>query len=242
MKIAVAQLKSVPGVISKNISLHKTWIAKAAEYKANLICFPELSLTGYEPTLAQELAMSFDDHRLNDFQLMSNKKDMTIAVGLPLQASTKPSIGMAIFQPNNTCIFYKKQLLHHDELPYFSHGNSQPIITLDHLKIAPAICYESNQESHWSEAVRLGMNLYLTSVAKDKAGVKKAYEYFEKASAKYQTPIVMANAIGPSDHFISAGQSAVWNEEGQCMDQLDSTKEGILFYDTLDGKVAKVEK
>lgn len=242
MKIAIAQTKSVQGDISKNISLHKAWIAKAAELNAHLICFPELSLTGYAPTLAKELAMPSEDHRLSDFQLMSDKFDITIAIGLPLQTPTKPSIGMAIFQPNNTCIIYKKRILHQDELPYFSPGNNQTMITIDHLKIAPAICYEANQDSHWSEARKLGMNLYLTSVAKDQAGLNKAYKYFEKASAKHQTPIVMANAIGPSDHFISGGQSAVWNKKGQLTGQLSSTTEGILIYDTQDGKVTKVEK
>ena len=59
MIIALAQLKSICGDIDANIGKHLSFIEKAAEFKSNLIVFPELSLTGYEPTLAKELALNY---------------------------------------------------------------------------------------------------------------------------------------------------------------------------------------
>jgi len=42
----------------------------------------------------------------------------------------------------------------------------------------------------------------------------------------------MANAIGSSDDFMSAGNSAVWNEYGEKLLQLGDTTEAIIVYDT----------
>ena len=47
----------------------------------------------------------------------------------------------------------------------------------------------------------------------------------------------MANSIGPSDDFVGAGQSAVWNRQGTLMAQLDAMNEGLLIYDAVSGKV-----
>jgi predicted amidohydrolase len=60
-KICVAQTRPVKGDIQSNINSHKNLINLAVAIVAELIIFPELSLTGYDPTLAKELATSAHD-------------------------------------------------------------------------------------------------------------------------------------------------------------------------------------
>ena len=62
--IGVAQIKPVPGAVDENIGIHRRWIQQAAEKDVDVLIFPELSLTGYEPGLAKELAMTPADPRL----------------------------------------------------------------------------------------------------------------------------------------------------------------------------------
>jgi predicted amidohydrolase len=57
MKICVAQTKSVKGDVLKNIENHLKFIELALAFSADLIIFPELSLTGYEPELAGKMLM-----------------------------------------------------------------------------------------------------------------------------------------------------------------------------------------
>ncbi|CAD0299471.1 nitrilase-related carbon-nitrogen hydrolase [Xanthomonas hortorum] len=52
MKLIAAQISSIPGEIGKNISKHLDVIRLAASKDADVLIFPELSLTGYEPGLA----------------------------------------------------------------------------------------------------------------------------------------------------------------------------------------------
>ncbi len=56
MKICLAQIKSIKGDVEENIIHHKGFIEKALTYDVDLIIFPELSITGYEPELANDLA------------------------------------------------------------------------------------------------------------------------------------------------------------------------------------------
>ena len=55
--IAAAQSSSVKGDIEENIRRHCEIAALADSHGAHVIVFPELSLTGYEPTVAAELAV-----------------------------------------------------------------------------------------------------------------------------------------------------------------------------------------
>src|SRR5258706_9745328 len=99
MKICVAQTRPVKGDIGKNIDKHKRLMDLAAFYTPSIIIFPELSLTGYEPTLAKELATPPDDRRFDDFQKISDTSHITIGVGMPIKNNAGTNIGMILFQP-----------------------------------------------------------------------------------------------------------------------------------------------
>jgi len=74
MKICAAQTRPVTGDIPANIGNHDKLIGLAVAGKADLIIFPELSLTGYEPTWAKKLAVKWDDARLDVFQEISDTR------------------------------------------------------------------------------------------------------------------------------------------------------------------------
>lgn len=56
LTIAAAQSISVAGDLPGNIARHLDFMASAAEQGVQLLVFPELSLTGYEPERAFDLA------------------------------------------------------------------------------------------------------------------------------------------------------------------------------------------
>jgi predicted amidohydrolase len=74
MKICVAQTRPVKGDIHRNIENHRALIDLAVSNGADVVIFPELSLTGYEPKFAKELATDQDDSRFDDVQKISNAK------------------------------------------------------------------------------------------------------------------------------------------------------------------------
>src|SRR5687767_12269882 len=96
MKIAVAQIQSARGDVRANLEKHIQWV-NATE--ADLIVFPELSLTGYEPSMAKGLATGINDARFDVLQQLSDRKRIIIGAGMPIQTDTGINIGMILFQP-----------------------------------------------------------------------------------------------------------------------------------------------
>lgn len=239
MNIAVAQIKPAKGDISANIEKHLKFIELASSLNANSIFFPELSLTGYEPELAKDLATTKDDNRFDAFQKISNLKNITIGTGIPTKTKNGIQISMIVFQPNQQRISYSKQQLHEDEFPYFENGTEQIIIEIENQKIVPAICYESLQIEHAEKATKLGGEIYLASVAKSKNGVEKAFIHYPEVAKTYSMPVLMSNCIGECDNFVSVGFSSVWTKEGKLAEQLDNKNEGILVFNIATEEVIK---
>lgn len=221
MKISVAQIASNNGNIQRNLEIHKNWIELAISEKADLITFPELSLTGYEPKLAKKLAMEKNDSRLDEFQKISDANKISIGLGLPTKSEHGILISLVIFQPYEERKIYSKQILHPDELPYFTEGDGQLILTVENKRIAPAICYESMHNEHSDNASKLGAKIYIASVAKSENGVNKAMTHYPEAAKNYSMPVLMSNCIGHCDNFEGAGQSAILTRQGNLVGQLD---------------------
>lgn len=237
MILAAVQFRSIAGDIEHNAQRHQSFIEQAAGLGVDLILFPELSLTGYEPTLAAELATNQEDPRLDRFQQLSDAHAIVIGLGIPQQASAGVRISLVLFQAGRPRTTYAKRLLHADEFPYFVPGEQPLVFNARGHRLAPAICYESLQPSHSQEAAELGADVYLASVAKPPRGVAKAYEHYPKIARRHEMVVLMANNIGPSDNFIGAGASAIWDKNGERLGQLDASREGILVFDTVTRQV-----
>jgi predicted amidohydrolase len=44
--------------------------------------------------------------------------------------------------------------------------------------------------------------------------------------------VLMSNCVGRCDNFDSAGKSAIWNDQGLLLGQLNDTDEGIIIINT----------
>jgi predicted amidohydrolase len=62
VKIAIAQCAPALGAMKRNLEMHREWIGKAQAAGAQIVVFPELSLTGYHlKDLAADVACAADD-------------------------------------------------------------------------------------------------------------------------------------------------------------------------------------
>lgn len=232
MKICVAQTRPFKGDIQNNIRSHIRLIDLAVAKGADTIFFPELSLTGYEPGLADQLASGKDDPRFDDFQQISDDKEIIIGVGMPTRSGVGILISMIIFQPYRPRGTYSKQYLHIDEYLYFFSGPQQGHLADSHPRIALAICYELSIPEHSADAAKNGAEIYLVSVAKTAAGVEKASETLAGIAQKYGMTVLLSNCVGHCDDFDSGGKTAIWNSDGVLAGQLNDIDEGILMIDT----------
>jgi predicted amidohydrolase len=232
MKIALAQTKPVRGDIQKNIESHLTLIEQAAANGAAVIIFPELSLTGYEPSLAKELAIDAMDNRLDIFQQLSNTKHIVIGVGVPTISHEGIHITMVLIQPNKPRQINSKKYLHADEEPFFDPGNNLPGIIINNILLALAICYEISIPEHSETAFKNGAQIYIASVAKTAKGVERSVVQLSDIASKYGMTVLMSNSVGMSEDGECGGRSSAWNNKGVLLGQLNDSGEGLLIFDT----------
>jgi len=232
MKICVTQTRAIKGDIAVNIINHKKFIDLALSHGADTIIFPELSITGYEPELAKELATTPDDRRFDDFQKISDAGQITIGIGVPIQNNTGISISLVFFGPNKPRQTYSKKYLHQDEEPFFVSQESALGLIGKNNNAALAICYEISIPEHAENAFKCGAETYIASVAKSVGGMEKATSRLAEIARQYAMTVLMANCVGYCDNFECGGKTSVWNSQGLLLGQLNDTDEGILIFDT----------
>lgn len=230
MKLCLAQTKPHVGDVEANIYDHQQLIHLAVDGGADLLIFPELSITGYEPTLAKSKATTPDDPRFAVFQTLSDKHHLSIGIGVPIHAATGVTISLLLFQPAQARSLYSKQYLHPDEEPFFISGkNDRQLFD----KTALAICYEISVPRHAADAFQNGVGRYIASVAKSVAGVRQASDRLSQIAGTYSVITGMANCLGLNDGMVCGGNSSFWNRRGQLVGQLNDSREGVLLLDTI---------
>ena len=232
MRIVIAQIEAIKGNIEKNLKNHLKWIKEAVQNKADMVVFPELSLTGYEPDLAESLASNQEDTRLDEMQSLSDRNDITIGVGLPTKDESDTFVSMIIFQPHKERITYSKQYLYPPEESIFKAGKNPLVLNFETEVVSPAICYETTNKAHCEFAKRNNATIYIASVLSSINGIDAELKLLSEIAKNNNLITFMANYVGKSGGYDCAGKSSVWNEKGELIGQLGDKEEGLIIFDT----------
>lgn len=232
MRIAVAQIEAIKGNIERNIENHLKWVKQAIQKNADMVVFPELSLTGYEPDLAESLATNQDDKRLDEIQNLSDRNGISIGVGLPTNDEKDTFVSMIIFQPHKERTTYSKQYLYPPEESIFKAGKNPLVLNFRTEVVSPAICYETTSTAHCEFAKRNNATIYIASVLSSINEIDKELRILSDIAKNNNLITFMANYVGKSGGYECAGKSSVWNEKGELIGQLGDKEEGLIIFDT----------
>ncbi|WP_035647655.1 carbon-nitrogen hydrolase family protein [Flavobacterium sp. ASV13] len=230
MILAAAQTKPKRGDISANLLNHYQLIELAAQNGANLIAFPELSITGYERENSAPLAFTKDDYRIDHLKELAVKNNIIIIAGAPIQVENEMFIGEFVISPDNSVSIYTKQFLHEGEDEFFqSSFNYNPMITIENQKISFAICADIDNPKHPENAKNRETDIYIASIFFSPNGIPNAYRDLQNYAKKHKMNVLMSNFSGESWGSPSAGQSAFWNNKGELIDQMNDSDSGLLL-------------
>lgn len=216
-RIAAAQSCAVAGDVARNVLAHTRFITTARRAEVELLLFPELSLSGYEPARLRHCVMRPDDHRLAPIRELASETRMIIVVGAPLARhdSSAPAIAAFTFFPDGSTSVYAKQHLHPGEEQYASVGEAG---TRTHdlcgERYAVAICADTTHPQHPASAAAAGASLYLASVLVSETGYPADSATLQRHAATHRMAVLMSNHGGPSGGYQCAGRSAFWAPGG----------------------------
>lgn len=236
LAIAAIQSISVKGDIAENAEHHVRLARVAAEHGAMFVLFPELSLTGYELAIADEIAIGCDDPRLNDLRMLAKESNITIVVGAPIVAdSGHLQIAALTFRPNGDLCVYTKQHLHSGETEVFTPGDGGELVDLHGTKLALAVCADTLQASHAEQAARNGASVYAASVLITDNGYKADTGLLKQYAESHQMAVVMANHGATTGGWKSAGRSAIWDDVGNLIVAASGDGECIVMAERKNG-------
>ncbi|MFB3387912.1 carbon-nitrogen hydrolase family protein [Flavobacterium sp. LAR06] len=230
MILAAAQTKPTRGNIEANLTDHYRLIELAVQNGAQLIAFPEMSITGYERENAEKLAFKKDDSRLNHLQQLASENNITIVAGAPIQIENEMFIGEFVIAPDNSVSIYTKQFLHEGEDEFFQPSfDYNPMITIKDQKISFAICADIDNPLHPENACKRATDIYIASIFFTPNGIPNAYRDLQSYAEKHKMNVLMSNFSGESWGSSSAGQSAFWNNKGELVGQMNDLDSGLLL-------------
>ncbi|WP_264563717.1 carbon-nitrogen hydrolase family protein [Flavobacterium sp. N3904] len=230
MILAAAQTQPKRGDIDSNLLDHYRLIELAAKNGAQLLVFPELSITGYEREDATRLAFTKNDSRLDFLKKLAFKNKITIIAGAPIQIESDLFLGEFCISPNDTISIYTKQFLHTgEELYYQPSFDYNPILEIENERISCAICADIDHPKHAENASKNNSSIYIASIFFSPNGIPKAHESLQNYASQYQMNVLMANFGGDSYGSPSGGRSAFWNNKGELIAQMEDSGSGLLL-------------
>jgi NAD+ synthase (glutamine-hydrolysing) len=244
LRIALAQVNPTVGDLEGNSRLIIDWIGRARDQGADLVCFPELVLTGYPPEdLILKRGFVRDNLKQLDFVTRATKG---IAAVIGFVDDDGANFNAAAFMHDGElkAVYHKVFLPNYgvfDEQRYFEPGHRCPIFALRGLRIGVSICedcwYPSGPmawEAH--HGAELLVNINGSPYHAGKRAPREAM--VGERAANYGTFVAWVNTVGGQDELVFDGNSVVFGPRGEVLAHAPSFVEELLLCD-IDVDAAK---
>ena len=237
LRVALAQINPTVGDLEGNSRLIIHWIGRARDEGADIVCFPELALTGYPPEdLVLKRAFVRDNKKHLDL-LAKATKGISVVVGFVDDVSAIFNAAAVLNDGELKGIYHKVFLPNYgvfDEQRYFEPGHRCPIFELKGVRIGISVCedcwYPSGpmawQAHHGAE---LMININGSPYHAGKRAPREAM--VAGRAANYGAFVAWVNTVGGQDELVFDGNSAVFGPHGEVLAHAPSFVEDLLVYD-----------
>lgn len=232
---SVAQINSVRDNYKQNIEKHMEYIQLAAQNNAEIVVFPELSLTGYEREMARAQCFTMGDGRLECFKKASSDYGITIDAGAPLLLEDHLYIASWIFAPTIDPQIYIKKYLHPGEEIFFQTTTQyDPSIMLNGELFSFAICYDIERDEHIESAKSRNAGIYAASIFYTQQGIGSGLNRLQHLSKENALIVLMSNYVGQCWGQEAGGCSSIWSPNGELIIAADSYSECLVVAENND--------
>lgn len=232
--IALAQIDLIVGDITGNTTRILDCCEQVrVESQADLIVFPELSISGYPPE--DLLLHSGLKRRVAEAIELIRKQVSGIAVliGFPEYSGNFIYNSCVVFENSEEIIRYRKHVLPNysvfDEKRYFEPGKETAVFKLKDTKIGINICEDIWYPSPAKKCKEAGAELIIVINGSpyEKGGQLKRETIVTERISEIMLPIVYLNMVGGQDELVFDGASFVMNTEGELTYRAPSFEEAL---------------
>jgi NAD+ synthase (glutamine-hydrolysing) len=245
LRIALAQFNLFVGDVAGNTQRVIAGSAEARDrLQADLVLFPELSLSGYPPEdllfhtgLRQQVTTALD-------RVRQETSGITVVAGYPEYVEDDIYNSAAVLRDGKAIANYRKQELPNyavfDEKRYFQSGDDACIVEIKGIRVGLIICEDVWFPNPARAAKDHGAQLIVVI-----NGSPYSLHYQERREEVVRErvretglPIVYVNLLGGQDELVFDGGSFVMNAQGEVVQRVAPYVEGLfpVDIDLVDGR------
>ena len=238
IRLALAQINTTVGDIAGNAAKVQDWLHKARAAKADLVLFPEMTLTGYPP---EDLLLKPDfiaaaRRALDD--LLPATSGQTVTLGLPIANNDDLFNAASFIQDGRVLDFaYKHYLPNYgvfDENRYFGAGERTILFELGRDRVGVSICEDiwyPGGPPQWQSLLgaELLLNISASPYARGKAASRE--RMLATRAADNVAFVAYCNLVGGQDELVFDGRSLVYGPDGRLLARGPMFAEALIVVD-----------
>ncbi|MCX8037652.1 MAG: NAD+ synthase [Candidatus Sumerlaeia bacterium] len=252
MKVYLSQINTTVGAVEDNAAKVRSEMMRARQAGADLVIFPEMTLSGYPPKDLLEFPSFVDRNEAAIADLARSADGIAAVVGFVSRRTCGEGKGLhnsAAFLADRRIIsVHHKTLLPtydvFDEGRHFDPAPSVQPVTWRGVRWAISICEDCwNDRLYWrrrlypvdpiEQLACAGMDVLINISASPfwmgKRRIKQ--EMYAEVARRYGVPLVQVNLVGGNDSLVFDGWSNVFAPDGRIVAQLaDFREDAALVY------------
>lgn len=255
MRIALGQVNPTVGDLRSNANRMIEFACRAADQRADVVVFPELSLNGYPPRdlLDKPSFIERTQQELDRLAAETAHLNLNVVCGYVARAETsagkKLTNSAAVLRAGKMIFRQNKMLLPtydvFDETRWFLSAERELACEFAGSRIALTICEDAwNDRQFWEhrlyprdpveELTQTGAEILISINASPFDMRKRPLRrtMFEAAARRYKIPVIYVNQVGGNDHLVFDGSSFAMDAEGRVIASAPSFAEDLIMVDT----------
>jgi NAD+ synthase (glutamine-hydrolysing) len=242
LRVVMAQQDFLVGDIYANANrILQACVQARDELLADMIVFPELTLTGYPPE-----DLLFRPHFLEHVEaavdyLRQKITGIVAVVGYPLKQEDALFNVAGVFKDGDISVYKKQHLPNYsvfDEKRYFKPGDLPCVVNIRDVPVGITVCEDVWKSGPVRQTVAAGARLLININASPfHAGKREDRELLLSCLArKSAIPMMYVNLVGGQDELVFDGGSFVVDQEGEVTRRAPSCEAGLFVVDFETGE------
>lgn len=245
IKIALVQIKAEKGQIYSNLDQIESYIQKSKDNNADIVCFPEMSITGYiNPMVYPEAVLSLENPPIKHFIELSKKYSILVIAGfVEKNPDGKPYITQLAALNGELRAVYRKINVAEDEMGWFSCGREISVFLYNGIHVGLTVCADIDKDSIFDNYASAGVKLIFECAAPGLYGDQETrnwsngYNWWRSEcygklgtyAKKNGIYIAVSTQAGRTVDEDFPGGGYVFSPEGTCISETPDWNESVLY-------------
>lgn len=247
IRIAAVVCQASVGRIHYNIERLSKWVRVAVKEGVQLICFPELNLTGYcTRSDLSPVAIALDDPAVAEVVEVAKAENIVILTGLAERGpSDRIYASHLVISPEGTIGVYRKLHLAPPEQKIFTPGQQIPVFSAAGITFGIQLCYDAHFPELSTRMTEMGVDVIFIPHASPRGSAREKHEswmrHLQARAFDNSVFIVACNQAGNNcNNLTFPGNALVLDPSGELVKKEITGEEGIMIADLRDAALEHV--